>query len=222
MVYKYKGDVAWCMSKLDLALECYSKSIEINQECSSAYLNKAILLSELDRYSEAISCHDVLLSLNPNNSLSMTKKKEVYYSLNKNKVNSLHSLRKDDVLNSVFYYEKARSLTDHKLALEYLRVALEIDPKYEDAIRLMAAIFCDANEFAKCIEYCDLLFKLDKYCEDMHVFEMKIESLFNLRFRLCEAKRFAEKALRIDAQNHKIKRIKQKIMDKMESYVYGY
>lgn len=221
MVYKYKADVAWCLRKYDLALECYTKSIEINDQCSSAYYNKANLLSELNRHTDAIHLYDILLTLNPNNRLVISKKKEAFYSLNKTKVNTLHLLSKSDVLNSVFYYEKARSLNESTRSLELLSVALEIDPQYDDAILLIMAIYCDGKNYEKCLEYCDILFELDKYCEYMNAYEMRIISLLNVRHRLCEAKRLADKALQIDAQNEAIKETKRMILQKMERNFYG-
>ena len=65
-----------------------------------------------------------------------------------------------------------------------------------------AAVYCDIKEFVKCIEYCDLVFGLDKYCEDMSVYEMKVHALMSLSSkRLHEAKRWADRALRIDSES---------------------
>jgi hypothetical protein len=60
----------------------------------------------------------------------------------------------------------------------------------------------DIKEFVKCIDYCDLVFGLDKYCEDMSVYEMKVHALMSLSSkRLHEAKRWADRALRIDSES---------------------
>ena len=55
----------------------------------------------------------------------------------------------------------------------------------------------------------------------MNAYEMRIISLLNVRHRLCEAKRLADKALQIDAQNEAIKETKRMILQKMERNFYG-
>ena len=50
---------------------------------------------------------------------------------------------------------------------------------------------------------------------------MRIVSLLNIRHRLCEAKRLADKVLQIDAQNEAIKETKRMIVEKMERHFYG-
>jgi tetratricopeptide (TPR) repeat protein len=222
MIYKYKGDVAWCMKNIELALECYTKSIEINAQCTASYLNKALLLYDLDRYAEALPCYDALLALNPNNLFALKKKKESFYELKKDEKINLHTLDKSDRINSIFFYEKARTSKDPSLSLDYLSVALQIDPYYIDAARYMAAVYCDRKEFVKCIEYCDLVFSLDKYCEDMSVYEMKVHSLMSISSkRLHEAKRWADKALSIDSENQKFTRMRRTILEKLVRIVHG-
>ena len=222
MVYKYKGDVAWCMKNMELALECYTKSIEINAQCTASHLNKALLLYDLDRYADALPCYDALLALNPNNLFALKKKKEAIYELRKDEKINVHALDKTDRINSIFFYEKARTSKDATLSLEYLSVALQIDPWYIDAARYMAAVYCDSKEFVKCIDYCDLVIGLDKYCEDMSVYEMKVHSLMSLSSkRLHEAKRWADRALRIDSENQKFTRMRREILEKLTRISHG-
>jgi len=54
------------MSKTEAALECFTKSVELDSGNYEAWFNKGIALTELGKYQEAIAVYDNVLKLVPN------------------------------------------------------------------------------------------------------------------------------------------------------------
>ena len=99
-------------------------------------------------------------------------------------------------------------------------IAIEIDPNYEDALIDKAIILFYRNRHNECLEYCDKIFKLDIYCENIQLYEIKVRSLFILN-RLFDARMCADKALTFAKNEHKLVKRKNEILEAIRDQLFG-
>ena len=60
-----KGIALTKQGKLNEAIECYDKVIEINPEDEKAWNNKGITLAEQEKFNKAIECYNKVIEINP-------------------------------------------------------------------------------------------------------------------------------------------------------------
>lgn len=66
-----KKAYAWSyLKKIDEAIKCFDKAIEINSDGISLWNDKAFALVDLGRHDEAIKCFDEVISINPTDELA--------------------------------------------------------------------------------------------------------------------------------------------------------
>jgi tetratricopeptide (TPR) repeat protein len=83
-----KGYALQYLNENQNAIECFNKSIEINQNYSLAYYNRGNSFFSLKNYQEAIQNYDIALGLNLTDSNVFNKKAESFFEL----VNELEAL----------------------------------------------------------------------------------------------------------------------------------
>tara|TARA_B110000240_G_C13452159_1_gene433004 strand:+ start:816 stop:1442 length:627 start_codon:yes stop_codon:yes gene_type:complete len=79
-------DIAKNSSDLEVQIDNYTKSIEIDSENINnwkAYKNRALAYSSLKKYKEAISDNSKAIKLNPESKISYMQRGEAYYNLDK-------------------------------------------------------------------------------------------------------------------------------------------
>ena len=64
-MYYDKGEALFESGKYEEAIECYDKAIELKNDYTNAYANKAGTLEKLGRDKEAIENYDLALAINP-------------------------------------------------------------------------------------------------------------------------------------------------------------
>ena len=82
---------------LALAIEHFSKALDINPDIEKGFLNKGAVLKELKRYDEALAAYEKALAINPD-----------YAEAWSNKGVTLHELKRYD--EAIAHYERALSL----------------------------------------------------------------------------------------------------------------
>ena len=83
---------------LALAIEHFSKALDINPDIEKGFLNKGAVLKELKRYDEALAAYEKALAINPD-----------YAEAWSNKGVTLHELKRYD--EAIAHYDKALTLT---------------------------------------------------------------------------------------------------------------
>jgi tetratricopeptide (TPR) repeat protein len=102
--YRWKGEN-------ELAIEDYSKAIELKEDFYQAFYNRSVIYYQLEKTEEAISDIEKVLEINP------------------------------DVAYAHFFYGFILFQTeDYEAALKSLDRAIEIDPKYKKAYHLRAQV----------------------------------------------------------------------------------
>ena len=99
-----KGIILDDLDRLQEAIDCYDRALEINPRLAKAWNNKGIALYDLGKHQETLSCYDMALEINP-------RYAEAWY----NKGVTLYDLGK------------------HQETLSCYDMALEINPRYAEA-----------------------------------------------------------------------------------------
>jgi tetratricopeptide (TPR) repeat protein len=107
--------------KLEEAIECYDKALEINPLYEGAWGNKGTCLDSMGRYSNALKCYDKVLEINPKSHLG-------WYA----KGNTLHKLdRHEEAIKC--YDESIKINPDHYGSWNNKGNCLAILDRYEEA-----------------------------------------------------------------------------------------
>ena len=85
IIYNIIGLSEKKLNKIDRAIDCFDKSIEIDVNYFVAYINKANLLSELEDYQSAISLLTSALEINPDSFEAKFNLGNCHFKLNQNK-----------------------------------------------------------------------------------------------------------------------------------------
>jgi len=127
-----KGGSLYRLGRIDEAIRCYDKALELDPRNANIWLDKGVNLHSLGRFGEAIHCYDRALELDPQDA----------YTWN-NKGISLYRLGRFD--ESIRYYDKA----------------LEIDPRYAYAWYNKGNSLCSLGQYDEAIRCYDKALELD-------------------------------------------------------------
>lgn len=162
-----KGRFLSDIKRYDEALECYSKSIEMNDKFVLSWYNKANTLVDLKRHDEALVCYDKAIEIDPNYSLSF------YY-----KAIALEEMRRYD--EALVCYDKAievdkfdfisinskgnllSSLERYDEALDCYNKAMEIEKNYAFTWFNRAQTLDDLGRKEESLDDYDKAIKIDR------------------------------------------------------------
>ena len=119
------------------AIEKIDKSIELKNDFEISYFYRAVANQALKNYDEAMLDYTKSLKINP-------KMTDAYYNMAE-----IILTRKD-----IIY-------PDLPKAVEYLNKALELDPKFIDALFAMAAAYKKLGDYHKALEYLEKLLQIE-------------------------------------------------------------
>ena len=123
--------------KYSLALENINKSIELKSDWEISFFYRAVANQALENFNDAVLDYTKALQINPN----MT---DAYYN------RAQITLTRKDTKNP-----------DLDQIIEDLNKALELDPKFLDAIFAMAATLKKQGKYNEALEYLDKLLEIE-------------------------------------------------------------
>ncbi|MCI0714333.1 MAG: tetratricopeptide repeat protein [Chloroflexi bacterium] len=77
----YMGYANWQMGTIEIALDFYDRAITLNEENAVFFNNRGHVLSELERYDEAIADYDRAIGLDPNVALPYVNRGNAYWDI---------------------------------------------------------------------------------------------------------------------------------------------
>ncbi len=155
-----------------------------------AFMIKIASLMALKRYDESLSVIDSNIEEFPYSDFLWSRKVECHY-FNGDEENAAKSLEelerivnKDDKESLVFLAEEFQLLDNHKKALKYCDMALDIDENFLDAVRQKAMISSSLKDYDMMSDCADKLLEL--YDEDVYKVMIPLMlKLFSGRYRDC-------------------------------------
>lgn len=135
--YLDKGISEFRTGNLDLGFECINKSIELKNDWEISYFYRGVVNQHLENFDDAILDYTKALSLND-------KMTDAYY--NRAKI----ILSRKDIPNP-----------DVNRAVNDLEKALELDPKFVDALFAMAAAKKKLGEYHEALKYLEKLLEIE-------------------------------------------------------------
>ncbi|MFX0204034.1 MAG: tetratricopeptide repeat protein [Candidatus Hodarchaeota archaeon] len=115
------------------ALELVNKALKYDEELTTAWINRGIILSHIGNFTESISSFDQALAIEPDNSMAM--------------------LRKGGILND--------NLQLHDEAIKLFNKAAQIDPKNLTCWWNLSQAFVGKNDFEQAIQYLDKVLEIE-------------------------------------------------------------
>ena len=157
-------------SMYDKSLEYFNKSLELYQNDSVTWANKASVLDDLERYDEAITCIDIAMDLDPEN-----------YDLLKDKGVILFGSERFN--EAITLFDKAIQLDPNQSTVWSIKAGAFYNlEKYDEALKSCErAIQLDSNDTNGWFWKGHILYNLDKNSEAIKCFEkvLKIDPRFN-------------------------------------------
>ena len=123
--------------KFEDAIKKLDKSIELKNDFEISYFYRAVAYQALKNYDEAMLDYAKSVKINP-------KMTDAYYNMAE-----IILTRKDTIHPNL------------PKAVEYLERALELDPKFIDALFAMAAAYKKLGEYHKALEYLEKLLQIE-------------------------------------------------------------
>ena len=123
--------------KFEEAVEKINKSIELKNDFEISYFYRAVANQALKNYDEAMLDYTKSIQINP-------KMTDSYYNM------AEIILTRKDITNQ-----------NIPKAIEYLEKALELDPKFIDALFAMAAAYKKLGNYHKALEYLEQLLQIE-------------------------------------------------------------
>ena len=131
--YRYKGEALNKLDKEQEAIDCLSKSIEINPNYEDGWLVYGDILSWNDHHTGAINCYKEVIKLNPENVKAWRK------------------------MGDVLHHE----LNLHKEAISYYDKAIELNPYDDDTLLMKANALSDAGQYEEAILVYDKVMEIN-------------------------------------------------------------
>ena len=170
------------------ALEYYDLAIKVGKEYSRAYRNKANLLNNLDKESEALEVINKIIDLKPDEYYNYKLRGDIYKSLSLN-----------DKKNNSKYYEK--SIDDFNKALELATESDEVKKvDIADILADMANVNDSNNFYTKSIENWQKTYEYDPEYEAYANYKIGVINLVNLK-KIDKSIEYFDKALILDYWN---------------------
>lgn len=168
-----KADILDDLGKLDESVKQYDRAIELKQDYSSAYNNKAYVLNKLKRYNEALECADMAIRLDSSAAVSYKNKAGALLGLELYEEclqACEQALSKYQYLTEA-YVIKMKAFIDMNLLQEALGVynkasdwGLKDNRLYYEKARTLMYM----RKYSEAIEYCDLVLQSDENNADCY------------------------------------------------------
>lgn len=141
----------------ELAIESFTKAIEINPNYTNAYLNRGITKFQLKQYQEAIIDYSKVINIDVNYSDAYYNRANCYLLLTRfyeaiidyKKVTELNTLDYDAFLKLGTCYSV---LKDYKKAVKYYTISIDINPLYFLGYNNRGYCYIELKDFQKAIK----------------------------------------------------------------------
>jgi tetratricopeptide (TPR) repeat protein len=152
--------------RLDEAIECYDKSLDIDPEYAFAWNNKGFILMEQGSYYEAIECYDKALNIDPECAATWHNKGHIFGKLERfDEAIECFDIALDiEPEYTVAWCNKGFILMEQGRfdeAIEFYDRALDIDPESVLAWDIKGHIFGELERFDEAIECYDMALDID-------------------------------------------------------------
>jgi tetratricopeptide (TPR) repeat protein len=135
--YFIKANSLYIVKNYNEAIENYDKAIEADSSYTKAYIQKGILLTELNRTNEAFECYDQAIALDSTNSEALASKASMLEGMKRyhDALECYNKAIEADPNNPDLYVSKGLTLdllNRFEDAIECYDLAIDLDPNYPD------------------------------------------------------------------------------------------
>ncbi len=160
------GNALKNIGQFDVAIEDYTKAININPKFSDAYYNRAVAYDKLSQWGKAITDYSKTIEINPKYLEAYNNRGADYGKLEKwnEAIVDYNAAIKIDSNNAMPYYNcgiAQGSLEQWDTAIIYYSKAIKIDPKYTSAISNRGVSYGKLKQWDKAIADYSKAIKLD-------------------------------------------------------------
>ena len=148
-IFAMKAHVTSMMGDDDEAIELYNKSLEVEPKRCWTWMEKGMLLEDLERFSEAVLCYHKALE----------HVREGFRS----EIKARPDPPKVDILGALSHaYFHAGTKDDLRLAEKYMKEAFEIEPEHRDAQLTKAHLLIEEEKWKQVLEICEIILNDDE------------------------------------------------------------
>jgi len=177
----------------DIALQNFSRVIELNKNCTEAYFLRGFIYSGAGYYDEALADFSQVIELEPNSIRAYESRAYVYFA-KKQYLAAIFDYRKlidnyPNNLEALFYRGYSHlQLKEYQSALKDFSKIINLEPNHINARLNRCLIYLELENYEKVLEDYEEAIKLDISIE-ADVYEMKLDALVELK-RYKEAIKF--------------------------------
>jgi len=214
--YNEYGIQSHVLGKLDEAIDAFNKSIELNPQMLSAYVNLGSIYLKQDKFNEAIEILEKGNNINPNNSNLHNNLGIVYEKTNNPKaIGEFRLSIKLNPNNAEPYWNLARifaSQQNFDEAITLLEKTIKINPKNILAYNNLGGLYTKLDKHKEAINILEKAIKLDPKNSDL-LSNLAVTNIQQNDFN--KALENFEKALELDPNNEEIKKGIEKLKEKI-------
>ncbi len=192
---------------LNMKLELFDKSIELNIDFTDAYLAKGNTLNNLERYQEAIECYNKVIEIDQNDTIAINTKNNLIQKIQDEE----NKLKAND------YFNKGLNETDDKIKIDLFNKSIELNSNVSDVYLAKGNTLIDLEKYHEAIQCYNKVIQMNPNNSSEAIYN-KGEALYHLN-KYQEAIKCYNKALESNPNNSDIYNDKGNALYNLDKYI---